>query len=90
MAIEIITDESLVEEMNELRLRLTRTTHSFLNSEVRRVSDGQIAAVFLDLAFEIFSVSEVPKEDVLELLSRQFDCTHMRVSMEQRQQADVQ
>jgi hypothetical protein len=90
MAIEIITDESLVEEMNGLRMSLAKTTQLFLSLKPREMSDGQIAAVFLDLAFEIFSVSEVPKEDVLELLSRQFDCTHMRVSMEQRQQADVQ
>jgi len=90
MGIEIIRDEHLLEEMNGLRMSLAKTTQLFLGLKPREMSDGQIAAVFLDLAFEIFSVCEVPKEDVMELSGRQFEYTQMRVSMEQREQADVQ
>jgi len=90
MAIDIVKDENLIEEMNELRLRLAITTQLFLNSKVREVADGQIVSVFLDMAFEILSLCEVPKEDVVELAGRQFEYTRMRVSMEQRERAEMQ
>jgi hypothetical protein len=91
MDIETISDEELVGEMNDLRLRLARTTHLFLNSDdERKISDGQIASVFLDLAFEIFVVSEIEKNYVMELAGKQFDCTNMRVSMDQREHSEIQ
>jgi preprotein translocase subunit Sec63 len=90
MGIDIVKDANLLEEMDELRLRLARTTQLFLNSKAREVGDGQIVAVFLDMAFEILSLCEVTKEYVMELAGRQFEYTQMRVSMEQRERADVQ